>query len=337
MQKLRQRFMPDFKEDDSDLESSENDEANDYFGSAGSSARHTPSTTGSGTKVGGSRVGRNTSSDLKTPRARSPTTQPKVLPGSKRFRSSPPLSASSPSSVRHPSNSPAGLFRRRSQVNAGDLLTMTGSPAAYRASHRSNSAVFTPGRFTLGSVRGLPMLSSSSAQAPPSPSDSADGSRQKAEFDLKDGVMDCIAKSIGLIQPPISGGQSVEASPALLPTEPSYQSFSSSFSSLSLLQAQTSGGGMADDASSITGASTAWTRAGDGSAQLPLENEVEILFFKGGDVLVHAGERNAGTHTYRGLGIDLGLANNVYHRNILRHRRILGRLDPNRRIFELEG
>lgn len=303
MQKLRQRFMPDFKEDDSDEESSGKEEGNDYFGYPLKGAKRSPSTTSrpesvssGATKAGSSKAARNISADLKTPRARSPTIQTKALPGSKRLRSSPPPSASSLSSSRHPSNSPAGLFRRRSQVNAGDLLTMTGSPAAYRSSNRSNSALFTPGGFTLGSVRGLPMLSSSSTRgAPPSPDARRDGSKANADFDLKDGVMDCIAKSIGLIQPPISHGQSVEASPALLPTEPFYQSFTSSFSSLSLLQAQTSGGGgMGDDASSVTGASTAWMRDGDGSGQLPMENEVEILFFKGGDVLVHAGERNAG-------------------------------------------
>jgi lysophospholipid hydrolase len=107
--------------------------------------------------------------------------------------------------------------------------------------------------------------------------------------------MDCIAKSIGLIQPPLSqsGDVSLQASPALLPTTDPYgygmfQSFPSSFSSLSMLQT-------ADDASSVTGNSTTW-RDGEGvdRRSTAMENEIKILFFKSGDTLVHAGERNAG-------------------------------------------
>lgn len=335
MQKLRQGFqMPDFGEEGQGQSEEEGEELImgkgrakgkrtapnegrkdevDYFSQTAHVKSRSSASTGSGserTRVDSSRAGRNTSSDMKTPRARSPVLQSKVLPGSgKRLQSSPQrFGLPSASSSRPPpsfSNSPAGLFRRRSQVNAGDLLTMTGSSTAYRSSIlRSNSTLFSPGGFSLGSVRGLPMIASQSSSSPDDGEPGGPNGR-KPEFDLKEGVMDCIAKSIGLIQPPLSNIHSVEASPALLPLGSSsaaggegyYQSFSSSFSSLSLLQTQARGGGVGgwtgDDASSVTGASAAWNRDRD-AAEGPLENEVEILFFKGGDVLVSAGERNAG-------------------------------------------
>jgi lysophospholipid hydrolase len=103
------------------------------------------------------------------------------------------------------------------------------------------------------------------------------------EFDLRDEVMSCIAKSIGLLQPPLSN-DSVEESPAFPPSEhKSPPSFSSSFGSLSLLD-------IADDASSVTGESTVVSSVYTSG----LDNEVEILFFAAGSVLVRAGERNAG-------------------------------------------
>ena len=104
------------------------------------------------------------------------------------------------------------------------------------------------------------------------------------EFDLRDEVMSCIAKSIGLLQPPLSGNDSVNESPAFPPSEhKSPQSFGSSFGSLSLLD-------IADDASSITGDSTVVSSV----YMSGLDNEVEILFFAAGSVLAKAGERNAG-------------------------------------------
>ncbi|KAH9929753.1 uncharacterized protein B0H18DRAFT_1084095 [Fomitopsis serialis] len=95
------------------------------------------------------------------------------------------------------------------------------------------------------------------------------------DFDLRDEVMSCIAKSIGLIQPPLSGAdsRSTESGP-----------FKSSFGSLSLLE-------IGDDtASNVTGASSILT---DGYMS-GLDNEVEILFFPAGSVLAKAGERNTG-------------------------------------------
>lgn len=109
------------------------------------------------------------------------------------------------------------------------------------------------------------------------------------DFDLRDEVMSCIAKSIGLIQPPISNEDSMEASPTFPPSEArSPGPFKSSFGSLSLLE-------MGDDASSsVTGASSSIMTDGYMSG---LDNEVEILFFPAGSVLAKAGEQNTGAPT----------------------------------------
>jgi lysophospholipid hydrolase len=107
------------------------------------------------------------------------------------------------------------------------------------------------------------------------------------DFDLRDEVMSCIAKSIGLLQPPLSGADSVEASPAFPATESGRGgSFSSSFGSLSLLD-------LRDDSSSLTGGSLSLTNGGYMSG---LDNEVEILFFAAGSTLAKAGERNTGNN-----------------------------------------
>jgi len=109
--------------------------------------------------------------------------------------------------------------------------------------------------------------------------------------DLKDMVMDCISRSIGLIQPEQrSGAPSVDTSPAFGPTGPSGASTplgqraalnSSSFGPFGLLSA-------GDDGESSTTASTS------AIALAELDNEVEILAFSRGATLVRAGERHAG-------------------------------------------
>lgn len=109
------------------------------------------------------------------------------------------------------------------------------------------------------------------------------------EFDLRDEVMSCIAKSIGLLQPPLSGVESVEASPAFSATDLNRPNgaFNSSFGSLSLLD-------IADDTSSMTGGSS----VNAGGYMSGLDNEVEILFFAAGSTLAKAGERNTGNSIY---------------------------------------
>jgi lysophospholipid hydrolase len=111
---------------------------------------------------------------------------------------------------------------------------------------------------------------------------------QDDEFDLRDEVMRCIAKSIGLQQPPLSGANSAEASPAMGATSMSEKlkpgSLPSSFGSLSSLM------DMGDEVSTMTGASSV-TGVADMSG---LDNEVEILHFAAGSTLARAGERNTG-------------------------------------------
>jgi lysophospholipid hydrolase len=107
------------------------------------------------------------------------------------------------------------------------------------------------------------------------------------DFDLREEIMSCIAKSIGLLQPPLSGGGSAQFSPAVLPSDPGSPSpnrgFGSSFGSLSLLD-------IGDDTSSVTGGSSTMS-----SGYMSwLDNEVEILFFAAGSTLARAGEQNTG-------------------------------------------
>lgn len=107
------------------------------------------------------------------------------------------------------------------------------------------------------------------------------------EFDLREEVMACIAKSIGLHQPPLSGSDSVEISPTFSPVgsrngDHRDQTLNS-FGSLSLLET-------GDDASSVTGSSV----LGAPSALGALDNEVEILYFAAGSTLARAGERHPG-------------------------------------------
>lgn len=155
-------------------------------------------------------------------------------------------------------------------VQAGDLHSSTAQASdAFRPISRTRSSFYTPKSTSIDLISDV-----DGVQALPSGDD----------FDLRDAVMSCIAKSIGLLQPPLSGGESVEASPAFPPSETGNRSnelFKSSFGSLSLLE-------LADDASStITGSTNSVTTDGYMSG---LDNEVEILFFPAGAVLAKAGE-----------------------------------------------
>lgn len=174
-------------------------------------------------------------------------------------------SSSTASSRTHDSSS--SHFRRRSQVNAGDLHSMIGSSDAYRPLIRNQSLLFTPSSGTIHDHSGRHATDNT------------------GDFDLREEVMDCFAKSIGLIQPPMSGTISpTEASPAFTASDPfARPSLNASFRSLSFLQT-------ADDTSSVTGGSSIMT----GSYNAAIDNEVEILFFQAGDTLIKAGEVDAG-------------------------------------------
>ncbi|KAG2155690.1 hypothetical protein DEU56DRAFT_768678 [Suillus clintonianus] len=143
----------------------------------------------------------------------------------------------------------------RNQVQAGDLHTSTGQGSdGYKLS------------------RSFSILESPRLQK----HDLLQTRLNNEEFDLREEVMSCIAKSIGLLQPPMSGNESIEDSPALPPFDHLRSAngvLPSPFGSLSLLET-------ADDgASSMTGTS-----------------HIEILFFSAGSTLVKAGERNTGLY-----------------------------------------
>ncbi|KAI9057768.1 patatin-domain-containing protein [Trametes sanguinea] len=186
--------------------------------------------------------------------------------------------SASTASAKYSPVTPFKAHGSRHFVQAGDLLTSTGhNGEGPRPMARSVSGLF--------------------AMPTPRPDNPIDQAREyKAqrlsadEFDLREEVMSCIAKSIGLIQPPISGEESVEASPAFSPSDgghsrTSASAFKSSFGSLSLLE-------LGDDASSSRTESSSSIFA-DGYLS-NLDNEVEILFFPAGSILAKAGERNTG-------------------------------------------
>jgi lysophospholipid hydrolase len=106
---------------------------------------------------------------------------------------------------------------------------------------------------------------------------------QTEDFDLREEVMSCIAKSIGLLQPPLSGNDSTQASPMPFedPVAQASAMFNHSFSSL--LQGD-------DTASS----SSALSSNPNPAYMTGLDNEVEILSFPAGSLIVKAGEKNAG-------------------------------------------
>ncbi|KAI9454834.1 patatin-domain-containing protein [Russula earlei] len=109
------------------------------------------------------------------------------------------------------------------------------------------------------------------------------------DFDLRQEVMNCIAVSIGLSQPPMSDNASAEVSPSFSAVDggrtsrPDVGILESPFGSLSLLD-------LGDDSSSATGGSSVIA----GGYMSGLDNEVEILFFSSGSYLAKAGERDIG-------------------------------------------
>lgn len=111
---------------------------------------------------------------------------------------------------------PSSGHKSRLNVQAGDLMMPKQSGAETFKMKRSNSILQTPRvpRFSDDTNHGQRMNG---------------GARWSAEdFDLREEVMSCIAKSIGLLQPTISEGDSNEASPGL-PAVDSRRSMNSSF------------------------------------------------------------------------------------------------------------
>lgn len=199
-----------------------------------------------------------------------------VSPRSTKTRLSPKRGFSSPVKLRENVHFPPPRTRSsRHFVQAGDLHTSTLSGDVYKPLGRSFSILNTPHS---------------------SRRDLSDGSVTPeflhfdgVDFDLRQEVMNCIAVSIGLSQPPLSDNASSEASPSFSATDsgqiPQSTGFlQSPFGSLSLLE-------MGDDSSSATGGSSSVTAGGYGSG---LDNGVEILFFSEGSYLARAGERDIG-------------------------------------------
>lgn len=167
----------------------------------------------------------------------------------------------------------------RTMVQPGDLLMPKSSiHDSFRTPLRTFSTLNTPG---------LPRGSDDADLGRKMNQSSRSSHWSVEDFDLREEVMSCIAKSIGLLQPPLSGSDSVEASPAFPATEHRRPSggFSSPFGSLSLLD-------LGDDVSSATGGSSSILPSGNHLSGL--DNEVEILFFAAGSTLAKVGELNTG-------------------------------------------
>lgn len=157
----------------------------------------------------------------------------------------------------------------------------------YRTPTRRNSMQKAGDLFSMSStVDAAPKLERAT-----STKEFGDASRRSAsgveDFDLREAVMECISKAIGLVQPVATPAASVNASPMFRPQDQNLQKavFNSSFGSLSFLGMQ----GFDDD-SSVTGSSIA------SFSSTELENEVEILYFPQGATLVKEGEQNAGLY-----------------------------------------
>ena len=182
----------------------------------------------------------------------------------------------------------------RKLVQAGDLLSTVGHP----------SEVFKPKSFAgFTAPRHTRRESMYGSDTDTSVNEDA---LHPDDFNLKEEVMSCIAKSIGLIQPPSVGDELLE-SPPLPASDAGGSSFRSPYGSLSLLE-------MANDgSSSVTGSSSTGEMTG-------LDNEVEIRFFPAGSTLIHAGERNAGV-SLRYHAFHMFTQG---HRDVLRDRGIFG-------------
>ncbi len=153
----------------------------------------------------------------------------------------------------------------RHMVQAGDLLIAHGSFSDYpRYMSRAYSISNTP-RILSSSIDDIDQGKKMKVQKP---------TRWSADdFDLREEVMSCIAKSIGLLQPPLSHGdsESPKSPPSEYRNKTTTSAFDSPFGSLSLLD-------IGDDTSSTAGASTA-SMSNNLSG---LDNEVEILFYAAG-------------------------------------------------------
>ena len=179
----------------------------------------------------------------------------------------------------------------RGYVNPGDLHSMAGTVSDTPRTSLVYSNIYDTSSKHGKSVRRRSLSATRSGVA---------GLLDVGDFDLRAEVMSCIAKSIGLIQPPHLGHNESEGETELSPSVPPFSAsssdagggpstamFNSSFGSLSMLEVDI---GVGDDASSASASATGFASR----PLLGLDNEVEILSFDAGSILVMAGERNAG-------------------------------------------
>lgn len=291
--RLRQRFLPETKAADFSSE----DPSTDYF-----SAEKRKSSFPAVTPYMGPRMGKNMYFEshadfgpeavrlkLKTSSG-SLKTQDKPLPDTSigMFGTSPSRTSTSPlassfagSPVPRARDPTRTLSSHRISRNVGDLLSMTTIDEASinLSTSPERSTMALPLIDDVSLTRPAPRLSSRSSFAL-GPADA---------FDLRDAVMTCISKSIGLIQSTVSVPPSLEASPVLHAADRDSSLkravFGNSFGSLSYLGLQ-----MRDDTSSMTGSSM----TGHAVDTSDIENETEILYFPRESVLAKAGERGPG-------------------------------------------
>lgn len=230
---------------------------------------------------------------LPTPSSHPPT--PAVAPSvSRPLR---PLAPPSPQNISRTPTAMAPGFRRgntRKHVQAGDLLSMTDSgETAYRP---QSFAAVTPRPLAWDQ----PRRSTVTTQQPLATS----MEHALPDFNLRDAVMESLAKSIGLIQPPpflpnsasastyatsINGSTMLHSPSSYTPFSQSASSYASFGAGLSMLER------LGDEGSTTGGSGSGWAAgSGTGEAMEELENEVEILFFPKGGQLVKEGEKNAG-------------------------------------------
>ncbi|CAE7220765.1 unnamed protein product [Rhizoctonia solani] len=282
MQRLRQRFasIPHTEDDDQAVQTEDDTitDTDDYFGKR---THHRGSSIGSGTISAGSLNAETPLPD-----------QPSV--GRKRARF--PAKTQSVHTVTPSTSRPSTSQSQNQPSYAGDLHTMAGQ--------MNDSENYRPGPASRAVSYAKNWTGESRRRSISTHADGAHATQAATtqDFDLRDEVMSSIAKSIGLLQPPLS--DSVGASPLLSPRPTTSRSpfpssasitpsssknalrntamFGSAFSNLSHLQSQ-------DDASSVTSLAGMTPMSLSG-----LDNDVEILFFSAGSTLVRAGERNAG-------------------------------------------
>lgn len=265
IERLRQRFLQETKAVDQPLQSPEAD----YF------SERRKSSYPLATPYHGPQMGRNMHTDSsfdlgpEAIRMRSLSRNPSLLD-----LQTPP-SIASPGSTRSRESSSSFSGSRVSR-NVGDLLSMTSLDST------TNLMSHSPEK---GSIS-LPSENDSSKVTGSSRKHISFAVGEADKFDLREEVMTCISKSIGLIQPSASSPPSAEGSPVLHAHDGSLKRaiFSTSFGSLSYL-----GMHNRDDDTSVTSSSAT------GALDVPeLENETEILFFKRDSTLVKAGEKGAG-------------------------------------------